>query len=51
MLNYDKRLEHVWAKQLVMCLYLYHMTIRNRQKDLIRIPFAVKHITNAYASD
>ena len=45
MLNYGKRLEHVRAKQLVACLYLYHMTIGNRQKDLILIPFTAKHIT------
>ena len=40
-------LEQVRAKQLVTCLYLYHKTIGNRQKALIRIPFMVKHIVHA----
>ena len=35
MLNYGERLEHVRAKQLVTCLYLYRMTIGNRRKALI----------------
>ena len=45
-LNYGERLEHMLANQLVTCLYLYLVTIGNRQKALIRIPLKVKHITN-----
>ena len=45
MLNYGEMLEHLRAKQVMACLYLYHMAIGNCQKDLILIPFMVKHIT------
>ena len=29
-MNYGDMLDHVRAKQLMKCLYLYHMTIGNR---------------------